>query len=369
MTFSIIFYQVIFLIESLLSDYLYKKIQRHEYRRKAQWLFILLSALPCVLVSSIRFEVGTDYYSYYGVFQAVTRGAVDKLSFLESGYVVLINLCNLLGGGVRLLFVISAIIFGYGMKYATFGIARELEQKSVFVVTFFMNSALFGFSMNGIRQALAIAFVAVGTYYLIKNDIRCFCIMVVIGALFHITAILFLALIFIRKNMLTPKQIMITVAAAIMMLVVISRRDTLVSLFEAINIGVINKASSYLSSNRDVEFVLWKNLLVSFPLYLSLFFYKDIERESENKASLLLNMSIFEMFVIIASQYFTFFFRFRYFMKMTEIMLIPYITKKIYPSQLVTFVYICYGAFVFASDSLTGLNEILPYSSLWFSLG
>ena len=162
---------------------------------------------------------------------------------------------------------------------------------------------------------------------------------------------------------------MITVAAAIMMLVVISRRDTLVSLFEAINIGVINKASSYLSSNRDVEFVLWKNLLVSFPLYLSLFFYKDIERESENKASLLLNMSIFEMFVIIASQYFTFFFRFRYFMKMTEIMLIPYITKKIYPSQLVTFVYICYGAFVFASDSLTGLNEILPYSSLWFSLG
>lgn len=366
---SVIFYLVIFFVESLLSDYLYKKLQGHECNRRKQWLFILLSSLPCVLVSSIRVEVGTDYYNYYGLFRAATRGAVGEIAFLEPGYVFLINLCNLFGDGVRLLFIVSATIFGYGMKYAVFGIAKELKQKSVFVVTFLINSVLFGFSMNGIRQALAIAFVSVGIYYLIKDDKKRFCIMVVIGALFHITAILFLTLLFIRKNMLTPKQLSITVAAAIVILSVLSRRDMLVNLFEATDIGIINKFSNYLSSDINVAFNLWKNLIVSLPFFLSLLFYKGIERQSEYKASLLLNICIFEIFVLIASQYFTFFFRFRYFMKIAEIMLIPYVTKKIHPSQLITFAYICYGVFSFVSDSLAGLNGILPYSSLWFSLG
>ena len=325
--------------------------------------------MPCILVASIRVEVGTDYYNYYGVFQAVTRGDAGKVTFLEPGYALLINLCNLFDGGVRLLFIVSAIIFGYGMKYAIFGIAKELEQKSVFVVTFFFNSALFGFSMNGIRQSLAIAFVSVGIYYLIKDEKKHFCIMVVMGALFHITAILFLALFFIRKDMLTPKQFLIIVIAAIAMFVVINRQETLVNLFETIDIGVINKVSDYLSNGTNIEFILWKNLIMSLPFFLSLFFYKDIERESEHKASLLLNICIFDIFVLIASQYFEYFFRFRYFMKMAEIMLIPYVTKKIHPSQLVTFVYICYGVITFVIDSLAGLNGILPYSSLWFSFG
>lgn len=366
---SVVFYLVIFLVESLLSDYLYKKLQGYECNRRKQWLFILLSSLPCVLVSSIRTEVGTDYYNYYGVFRAVARGVVGEIAFLEPGYVLLINLCNLLGAGVRLLFIVSALIFGYGMKYAIFGIAKELEQKSVFVVAFFANSVLFGFSMNGIRQALAIAFVSVGIYYLIRDDKNRFCIMIVIGALFHITAISFLAMLFIRKNMMTPKQLLVTVSTAIVMLVVISRRDAFVNLFEATGIGVVNKFSDYLSSGINVEFVLWKNLIISLPFFSSLIFYKDIERKSKYKASLLLNICIFEIFVLIASQYFAYFFRFRYFMKMAEIMLIPYVTKKIHPSRLITFAYICYGVFAFVNASLSGLNGILPYSSLWFSLG
>lgn len=139
---------------------------------------------------------GFDWHSYYEIFKVIHAGGnYEGAQFVEYGFQFL----TLLSPTYRILIFITAIIsvpltLGglYKLSPNTFPLLGLLVYFTCFLMPTYMGQ---------IRQGLALGFVMYAYYYLWRNHRRKALLMVLIGSLFHITALIALLIFFpIRKE-------------------------------------------------------------------------------------------------------------------------------------------------------------------------
>lgn len=174
-------YYLVALIISLFFAYMYSKSERNKI------IYFILSILPFVLISGLRYDVGTDYsYRYLAEFYEISNGGNPKN--LEIGFKIIIYLVLLFTDNPQYLFLITSLII-VGMIY--FYIFKYAKYPWIGILVFFFGGFFFN-SMNILRQYLAIVLLICAFHSLLKDKILLWLVFIFLAMLQHTTAIIFL---------------------------------------------------------------------------------------------------------------------------------------------------------------------------------
>lgn len=191
--FIIILFAVLFSSDSIKGNY---------DKKKARYIFVVTILL--ILQSGLRnWAVGADTYQYYLNFQAIKYVSFSDLmtSVLnyegkDPFYGLFQKLFQVFTESYQLYLLLVAIIF---MTALGNFILKNTSKISHAVLAFVIYMGYFYgfFSITGIRQTLATAFLLWSFEYIKQRNLFLFIVFVLIASLFHISALIFFPLYFI----------------------------------------------------------------------------------------------------------------------------------------------------------------------------
>ncbi|MBQ3470523.1 EpsG family protein [Candidatus Saccharibacteria bacterium] len=191
---SLVFYVFSFLISAILYNFYCK------HNRK---IFLFVAALIPILIGGLRFNVGTDYSSYYNYYM---HG-----SFVDPGFYLISSIARMFDNCQVMFFIYNALT----LLFVFLGIGNmKKECRPIAYLCFLF--LFFTTSFNAMRQMLAVSIVFFSYKYAMNKKILSFVILTLIASLFHITAIFGL----IIYPLLRIKRRAIKVAASVAVLCV-----------------------------------------------------------------------------------------------------------------------------------------------------
>ena len=175
-----------------------------KYRRRENITFcFLLAFFWLVLYEGLRWQIGTDWDSYYKFFEE------ENNSHMGVAYGAMNHFLKGLTGSFSTV-TLSVSLFFY---LAFFNLFRRYSPN------IFMSLVLCYCSMIGLlgcnRQLLALTFCIFSLFFLFKHKTLLYVLFVVLASLFHITAIIFFGVYFLYKWHPSNKVIIVALALAL----------------------------------------------------------------------------------------------------------------------------------------------------------
>lgn len=176
--------------------------ERKQFNQSIFCIFGCLSIFPVVAMYGLRYGIGTDYFPYErnyhtlhsaGVFEYFAKHAVNLGSYyVEPGYYALVHFFPsyrslLWGTGILIYSLLFMVIKDYS-KEMSFAFALFIYLSSQFI-----------YSMNGTRFSIAVCFVLAAYNSLIREKNIGFFLFIVLASLFHKTALICLAMFFLKQ--------------------------------------------------------------------------------------------------------------------------------------------------------------------------
>ena len=160
--------------------------------KKPNWFIVWLIFLCIAFVGSFRYNVGTDFFSYFK--NDRWAGKFNKGDYSEPGFTLLAIICEkLFGTQSAALTIVSATIT---VALFIFTIAKRQESFPLSIILFVFTGVFTGM-FNGLRQYLAAAILFSGYHFVVnKKPIR-WLIVVLLASCFHTTALLMFFIYFV----------------------------------------------------------------------------------------------------------------------------------------------------------------------------
>lgn len=273
------------------------------YQRKNNFYFFLILAV-FLFVGGFRYQVGTDYYSYYAGWTTTWSNLIVKFRTLDEPLIFLLtNICRMIWNeGIFVIFVENAIIVLLVMK----GI-RDWEYES-WTMSLMMYILYCGWtdSFNGVRQAMAGAIIFAFSkksdrHWILKYVAVCF-----VAFLVHKTAIFMLPILILANRKVDFRQILIVFGTAIAM--------------PYIGSFVLNFIGSSLDNNYALHAVNIIRVLVSI---VPLFFLLVSDSSFRDDNHFLSNMAIINALLTISTRNSALMYRFSDYTVMYMMLFIP----------------------------------------------
>ncbi len=236
-----------------------------------KWIiFAVLAVLPTLLVSGLRYYVGTDYATYLrdtGYIGSVFKGEPAKM---EWGYRLLVELAALVDSK-QLVFFVSAVIFSVFI----FLFVYKSSDNWAFSVLLILLTGAFTQSLNIMRQMMAIAICMYAIKYAVEKNFKMYLLFVVLAAFIHSIVIIFIPLYFLTY----VKKIDNRILLAIVVLAKLGSPLVDKIMFELLTLLKTDYAL-YFDSSRDsgASFVL--TVMSLFILVLCMFFDKKEDKRN-----------------------------------------------------------------------------------------
>jgi len=188
---SLLFYLFSFSCAALLMYYGTKRNHK---------LIVGISLLIPIIIGGLRYNVGTDYPTYVAVYDQLSQLSLAQYLSLPSldieiGFYFLIKLSNLIMGNYIPLLLFSSFLtvffFYLGLK--------RYNTKHTALVYFLFLTVVFPFSLNGIRQGIAISLCFLAFSFIIEHKPKKYILWIVVASLFHKSALFLLPFYFINK--------------------------------------------------------------------------------------------------------------------------------------------------------------------------
>ena len=308
-----------------------------------------------------RYEVGTDYKIYLSIQNLISRLPWNQLTMVkwEYGALAFFKVTSIIFKDPKIIFVMLSLftLFPiykvnkiYSYKYLPYSIAT-------FCFIFLP------FSMNGMRQSIAMSFIILTVVCMLKDKKILTIISFLMAFMIHNTALIFLpyiiiAILFRKKN---PSKYILLLTSIISILILFFGN-------KLIEFGFIENYSGYLQ-NVNAHDISWTALLFHIPILLLIFFFN----KEKNKDNNLLNSFVISGIILDVigtsakylsriSLYFTFF----------EILYIPIILDNIKDhsnKNIIKIMYMIYLIIYFILQFyVIGKHEIFPYKT-WLFMG
>lgn len=313
-------------------------------------LFVCAIALP-VGVATVRYGIGTDYYYYVKVFR-------DHIQ-LEYGYYLLNIIAANIYNNPATIFFFSSLIT---MTFVTLGLLAYKSQISVPLGFFVFMFLYYLLSYNAVRQMVAVSIVFYAIQFIYKKQYLLYALLVLLAVLFHVTAVIGFAFIFISiQGKITGKIKRITLIAC--MIVAVSLFPTIFNflvttrLFSHFNLYVMNFDNSKIGV-----------LKYAIPnLFLIIVFYKRLS-SYDKKYQLFVLIGIMTVPLDILGYYNVWFSRLGYYTSITEIVFLPAMCKSLNKGAFrqmmycYTVIYTC--ALFFDQYLIHGFQQVIPYTTV-----
>ena len=174
--------------------------------------FIYISIFSIIIVSTLRnYNVGVDNYEYSEWFNTInTENSLNDTIFTniidyEPAFVIINYFLKYLNLNYSF-----ALLFYSILIWVPIYSYHKYQKHFYFAIFVFITTGFLFFTFNGQRQAIAIAFVFLGTRQLLENKPYKFLLSIFIATMFHFSAILMLSIYFLIKiPKINSKQILI----------------------------------------------------------------------------------------------------------------------------------------------------------------
>lgn len=282
--------------------------------RKKKILFII-SSIPFIIVSAIRYEVGTDYMvRYFPDYIKIANG--ETIENLEPLFYLLIKICTFITSQPYILFVITSIII-YLLIFKSF---EEESKNWILSITIFFVACFFFQSMNLVRQYIAMALIMYAHKYLFDktNKKYLWYLFVLTATLVHSISLVYLILIFLKKKKINVIWVILIAILTVLLGNAIVKYGY--DFFRSINISNIQKYATYFRRTGDFS---WSLFLTESILYAFLYYFNKRD-ESDEKKNLYTNLQGLAVIFIVLSSRIELFSRLSELLTMFQMISIPY---------------------------------------------
>ena len=232
---------------------------------------VLLTALILIAISSLRYNVGTDYLPYSRTYH--TRAASffsDLLHYREPGWGFLCAIGHLFSQDYAMGLFLAALLT----------IALNVRTISRYSDSFFFGLLLYLLigawhnSFNGVRQYLAAAVLFAGHGYMLERKLFKYLLVVFIASLFHTTALVMVPVFFLAGRRITFRTILLIIISTVVI------RYSYDFLFSIMNYLKGQDQSAFDYMQQDVNIF---RIMVTFPpIIMGFLTPKDFRDKPEN---------------------------------------------------------------------------------------
>ena len=316
-------------------------------------LFFVLAFLPLFFLSAVRYGIGTDYfYTYVPNFYRILYG---ERAYSEYGFYLFNKLIQLFTNDPQWLFVITSFIFVFFFVRTVIHCSVSAE----FSVIVLFCTMIYFWSLNNVRQAVAVVFVFAAFPHLLKRHTVRYLIYTAVAFVFHITAIgMIIPYIIIHVKYIRRYFIYVAVLITVLLPVM---SDI------AVHLMSFTKYSYYFNgifNTGGIEFIrIGLNLGVFVVSYMIL--HNTVQKSMYAYA---LEVMQFFAFWVIAISYFIgipeMLVRIMNYFQIYQVLLIPYCAKMTNGIERRVVVQVTYIIFFGAYNTgllLKGDHEVIPY--------
>ena len=137
---------IYFITATLSSLIAYFGSKTEKYKSGKRLPVIIASALPLLLLSAFRYDVGTDYRTYIMLFNSFSNGHVIRN--FDIGFIYLCRIVGMLGGNFYTMIFVTSLIF---IVFVFYYIYYDSPYPYISIYLVFAMQYYFA-SFNGIRQ-------------------------------------------------------------------------------------------------------------------------------------------------------------------------------------------------------------------------
>ena len=349
---SLVFYIILFSISTYLI-FLSSKTDK-KVRKK---VFVSIGLAIPILMSALRYNVGTDFNTYVDMYNAIKNSNVN---IVEGLFSVICKIAIELGN-VQYMFAIYSIltiIFIY--KALEYNKDRYSLSLCFFLYLFFY----FVTSFNLVRQALAVAIVFYSYRYLTEKNLKKFVFWVLIASLAHKTALVFLPLYFIvpkNKEKISKTQLIQVISIMIIMMIVLNF-DTLLQYIT--NFSMFEKYTIYTNAVKTEN----KSLILKlFLLGIFLCFRKQL-KAYEGKNNIYIVLFVIGVLLEFTGFFSAFVKRIAIYFTISDIYLITCLPKIFNKKDrnIILLAIICYTIVFFTiSFYIKEQSNVIPYRTIY----
>lgn len=279
---SVFFYLMIFIISSLIFAY--------GIKRSFKPAIVTGLILP-IIISALRFNVGTDYQSYVDIYDNLS-GVPIKVYLsgnfnIEIGFYIIMKIASLFSNSINVMFGISSLLttvfFYFGMK--------NFRIKNMALSFFLFLTILYPQSFNLVRQYIAIAIAFYAFSFISNNKLLRFMFWILIASAFHASALLLLP-VYLIKNLVNnrkPESYYNLIRIIILLITTLMCIPFLISFISNIDYfnkysnykDVINNGSNYIFYLKGLVYIVlslfYRQINASNPKYLYIYLFATID--------------------------------------------------------------------------------------------
>ncbi len=356
----------------LFSVFAFLEVFNRELMAKYKIIFAIICYAFLIFHDGFRWETGTDWIPYSETFDEITGNFNFEDSLMEPGYLMLLYVCRTITDDYSFYLIVHAIIF-YSLFFACI---FKLSDYPFVSLLLFYTITLPYLGMN--RQFLAMALFGIGLVFLLRGQKLYFVLCIILGSLFHSTAILGLTALFVRRRI--PYKFLLIALGAVLIISfsgVLTHISNLSAL--AINDATATRINDYSNLDTDlsplstilslIRKLLWVSVLMIFDAKVE---HKDIRYYTAFNLYfigclmyVLFNGTMFQIIVSRALIYYN----------IMEMFLVPYaltIFKANYGKLIIMFVLVAYCVVNiykgFSNYKAMGFDDLfVPYKGIFIN--
>ena len=331
--------------------------------RRISSILLLIAFFGVFFVFAFRDATAIDDKSYLRMFNNVRQNGVigyyNGGGGVEIGYIALLWLIGLFSDEYVAVQIVTAIV-PFLLFYISF---LKLKKEISWFVSFYLFCTCFYFQMLAVnlsRMFIAVSIIVFAINYLLKDKKKAFCICVLIAALFHISSLFLLILLFFSGtvNRIEKRRWLLYFGSIAVLLIISLLIVPLMS----------DRYDIYSNIKFDSNSIF--SHLTRIPLVLLFAFFEQYVRDetAKKKIKMMHYVFIFAVFIDLSGLLISFG-RLVFFFDMFFVFGISMLYKKIGRiPQILMLAILCFygGLYVYVTQFTTHMANLFPYNNICF---
>ncbi len=269
-------------------------------------LSIVFTSLPLLLISAIRYGVGSDYFQYERLYSLIGTTSTSRY---EPLFTAINRYLYKSGIPFQFFIILTSVMFVFLVVIAIYRNSPNVA----FSIFLLFSMCFFFQSLNIVRQMVGCAICLYSIKYIQENKLIKFLICIAIACGFHFSAVIFLPVYFIYKIHIDLKK---TIPFLVLFFIVQDRIVGLISNYARTNLNY-DEYFRNLSSASESGYI---SLIINVFIYI--FAYLTIDKEDENQRGYL-NIQLITIALSMMNGQIPLLNRLRFYYAMPNIILVP----------------------------------------------
>lgn len=165
------------------------ELQNKRLTKKRIWIIFLIIPL-FILVGFRGIDIGNDTGNYYRIYNTISKESIlSNIDYrMESGYIIIMRFFGFLGCN----YLTFQLIVSFFIYFSLGKFLYKYSENIAFSILVFICLRFMFFTMNIVRQCIAISILFYSVKYIEKKELLKFISIVILASTFHNSAIIFI---------------------------------------------------------------------------------------------------------------------------------------------------------------------------------